>query len=70
MSTQVKGRQGFASMTPEKKREIASKGGKAAHAQGTAHRWTREEAQRAGKIGGTISRRGPKIRESEQESEV
>ncbi|MGZ3609176.1 MAG: KGG domain-containing protein, partial [Ktedonobacteraceae bacterium] len=33
---------GFASMSSEKKREIASKGGKAAHAQGTAHKWTSE----------------------------
>ena len=33
-----KGRgRGFASMSPEKKREIASKGGKAAHQMGTAH---------------------------------
>jgi len=35
-----KGRgRGFASMSPEKKREIASKGGKAAHSLGTAHKW-------------------------------
>ena len=50
-------RRGFASMSPEKKREIASKGGKAAHALGTAHKWTHEEAQAAGRKGGTISRR-------------
>jgi hypothetical protein len=35
---------GFASMSAEKKREVASKGGKAAHAIGTAHTWTSEEA--------------------------
>jgi uncharacterized protein len=52
---------GFASMSPEKKREIASKGGKAAHAQGTAHKWTSEEAQAAGRKGGSISRRRPKM---------
>ena len=53
-----KGRgRGFASMSPEKKREIASKGGKAAHALGTAHKWTTEEAQAAGRKGGSISRR-------------
>lgn len=53
-----KGRgRGFASMSAEKKREIASKGGKAAHALGTAHKWTSEEAQAAGRKGGTISRR-------------
>jgi uncharacterized protein len=48
---------GFASMSPEKKREIASKGGKAAHALGTAHKWSSEEAQAAGRKGGSISRR-------------
>jgi general stress protein YciG len=46
-----KGR-GFASMDPKKQREIASKGGRAAHAKGVAHRWTREEASAAGKKGG------------------
>jgi len=51
---------GFASMSSEKKREIASKGGKAAHALGTAHKWTSEEAQVAGRKGGSISRRRPK----------
>jgi general stress protein YciG len=56
-----KGRgRGFASMSPEKKREIASKGGKAAHQMGTAHKWTSEEAQAAGRKGGSISRRRPK----------
>lgn len=57
----TKGRgRGFASMTAEKKREIASKGGKAAHALGTAHKWTSEEAQAAGRKGGSISRRRSK----------
>jgi general stress protein YciG len=51
---------GFASMSTEKKREIASKGGKAAHALGTAHKWTSEEAQAAGRKGGSISRRRSK----------
>jgi general stress protein YciG len=51
---------GFASMSPEKKREIASKGGKAAHQLGTAHKWTSEEARIAGQKGGKISRRRPK----------
>jgi len=56
-----KGRgRGFASMSQEKKREIASKGGKAAHAMGTAHKWTSEEAQAAGLKGSSISRRRPK----------
>jgi hypothetical protein len=45
-------------MTPEKQREIASKGGRAAHAKGTAHEWTSEEARNAGRKGGQISRGG------------
>jgi general stress protein YciG len=53
-----KERRGFASMTPEKQREIASKGGRAAHAKGTAHEWTSEEARQAGRKGGQISRGG------------
>ncbi len=51
---------GFASMNPEKRRTIASKGGKAAHEQGRAHKWTSEEAQVAGRKGGSISRRRSK----------
>lgn len=43
---------GFASMTAEKKREIASMGGKAAHKKGTAHTWTSAEAIAAGRKGG------------------
>jgi hypothetical protein len=43
---------GFASMDREKQREIASKGGKAAHQQGTAHEFTPEEARMAGRKGG------------------
>lgn len=46
---------GFASMSPEKQREIASKGGKAAHQKGTAHQFTSEEARAAGKKGGQAS---------------
>jgi len=45
-------------MSPEKQREIASKGGRAAHAKGTAHEWTSEEARSAGRKGGQISRGG------------
>ena len=47
-----RGQQGFASMPKEKQREIASKGGKAAHEQGTAHEWDSEEAADAGRRGG------------------
>lgn len=45
-------RRGFASMTPERRREIASKGGRAAHQKGTAHEWTQDEARTAGQKGG------------------
>jgi len=45
-------KRGFASMDPDKQRKIASKGGKAAHAKGTAHEFTSEEARRAGRKGG------------------
>ena len=53
-----KERRGFASMSIEKQREIASKGGRAAHEKGTAHEWTAEEARNAGRKGGQISRGG------------
>jgi general stress protein YciG len=53
-----KERRGFASMSREKQREIASKGGRAAHQKGTAHEWTSEEARSAGRKGGQISRGG------------
>jgi uncharacterized protein len=48
---------GFASMDRNKQREIASKGGKAAHQKGTAHEWTCEEAREAGRKGGMASHR-------------
>src|SRR5687767_11165976 len=47
---------GFASMDRSKQREIASQGGRAAHAKGTAHEWTSEEAREAGRKGGLASR--------------
>jgi uncharacterized protein len=53
-----KERRGFASMSAEKQREIASKGGRAAHQKGTAHEWTSEEARTAGRKGGQVSRGG------------
>jgi uncharacterized protein len=49
-----KSRRGFASMDPAKQREIASKGGRAAHAKGTAHEWSSEEARQAGRKGGEV----------------
>ena len=49
---------GFASMDRRsKQRDIASKGGKAAHQKGTAHEWTSEEAREAGRKGGMASHR-------------
>lgn len=41
---------GFASMDPQRQREIASEGGRAAHQKGTAHEFTSEEARRAGSM--------------------
>jgi general stress protein YciG len=45
-------RRGFASMTPEKRKEIAGMGGRAAHASGRAHQFTSAEARAAGQKGG------------------
>lgn len=45
-------KRGFASMDAAKQREIASKGGRAAHAKGTAHEFTSDEARVAGRKGG------------------
>ena len=53
-----KQRRGFASMSSEKQREIASKGGRAAHVKGTAHEWTPDEARSAGRKGAQASRYG------------
>lgn len=41
---------GFASMDPERQREIAAEGGRAAHASGNAHEFTSEEARKAGSM--------------------
>lgn len=51
-----KSRRGFASMDPARQREIASRGGRAAHEKGTAHEWSANEAREAGRKGGvTVS---------------
>ena len=59
-----KKKRGFAAMDPKKVAEIASKGGKAAHAAGTAHQFTSEEARTAGQKGGSaphrVRGRGPR----------
>lgn len=51
-------KRGFASIPIALRKAIASKGGKKAHAMGTAHTWTREEAKKAGSKGGIASRGG------------
>jgi general stress protein YciG len=61
---------GFASMDRSKQREIASKGGKAAHQKGTAHEWTSEEAREAGRKGGMASHRRRTQMGSDQSGEV
>ena len=50
--TSRKSNRGFASMDPQRQREIASEGGRAAHEKGTAHEFTSEEAREAGRKGG------------------
>jgi general stress protein YciG len=54
----TKSKRGFATMGAERQREIASKGGKAAHAKGTGHQFTSEEAKAAGRKGGRAYGRG------------
>jgi general stress protein YciG len=49
ISTQQPRLRGFAAMSPEKKKEIAGMGGRAAHAAGRAHQFNSEEARAAGK---------------------
>lgn len=49
MPPPTRAKRGFAVLSPEKKREIARMGGKAAHEHGRAHRFTSEEARAAGK---------------------
>ena len=54
---------GFAAMDPERRKEIASKGGRAAHAAGTAHHFSHEDAKVAGRKGGIavhVRRGGPR----------
>jgi general stress protein YciG len=53
-------------MDRAKQREIASKGGKAAHQKGTAHEWTSEEAREAGRKGGMASHRRRKSQEGDR----
>lgn len=50
-----KSERGFAAMNPERQREIAREGGRAAHQSGNAHEFTSEEAREAGRKGGQAS---------------
>lgn len=59
------GKQGFASMTPEQRRAIASRGGKAAHEKGVAHQWNSAEASVAGRKGGLSMAR--RLREKQRQ---
>lgn len=51
MKSNSTAKKGFASLNIERRREIASMGGKAAHEKGTAHVFTQEEAKKAGRKG-------------------
>jgi len=55
--TETKPKRGFATIDPARRRELASMGGKAAHAKGTGHQFTSEEAKKAGSKGGRASGR-------------
>jgi uncharacterized protein len=55
---------GFASMDPQRQREIASEGGRAAHEKGTAHEFTSEEAREAGRKGGMARSQSNRARNS------
>jgi general stress protein YciG len=53
---------GFAGMDGEAQRRLASLGGKAAHAKGTAHEWNSETAKAAGRRGGLMTQARRKAR--------
>ncbi len=55
--TKPKAQRGFAVMDPERRRDLARQGGKAAHERGTGHRFTTEEAIVAGRKGGSAPHR-------------
>lgn len=61
-----KKKRGFALMSPERQREIASKGGKSAHTKGTAHEFTPEEARAAGTKGGKATAEKKRKEEDEK----
>ncbi|MBC7469905.1 MAG: conidiation-specific protein 10 [Ramlibacter sp.] len=61
---------GFASMDPQRQREIASEGGRAAHERGTAHEFTSEEAREAGRKGGQARAENRSARQRASASQV
>ena len=63
-----KSNRGFASMDPQRQREIASEGGRAAHEKGTAHEFTSDEAREAGRKGGMARSAANRARKSESSS--
>jgi general stress protein YciG len=70
MSDNNNSNRGFAGMDDEKQREIASKGGKAAHEKGTAHEFTSEEASAAGSQQGKENNPGNFANDREKASEA
>lgn len=50
--TETKQRRGFAAMSPEKRRELSARGGRAVQAAGKGRQWTSETAASAGRKGG------------------
>jgi general stress protein YciG len=66
-----KKKRGFAAMSPEKRKEIASKGGKRAHLLGTAHKYTPAEARVAGRLGSAARKTTPgDVQKEETETTV
>jgi general stress protein YciG len=57
----IKRKRGFATMDPDMVRELARRGGVAAHRAGTAHEFSREEARAAGRKGGLAAPAGPTL---------
>jgi general stress protein YciG len=68
-SPKKKSRRGFASMTPEQRRAIASKGGKASQATGRAHQYTTEEAKVAGAKGG-LAKKKPSVVQADETTKL
>lgn len=61
---------GFAKLSPDQVREMASKGGKSAHAKGTAHRFSKEKATEAGRKGGLATHAKYLARKSKENTDT